>query len=73
MKVLWLVAGDPGVPGLHVPRAVVGELRARRDCVTVLLRHTVGQTVRVRALKRNSVTLTNVQSQVKLTNGVTNE
>ena len=68
-----MVPGDPGENGPSVTRAVVEELRPGGDCVTVQPRHTVGQTVRVRALKRNSVTLTNVQSQVKLTNGVTND
>ena len=52
---------DPGVPGLtglHVPGAVVEELRPGGDSVTVRPRPTVVLTVRVKALRRNRVKLT---------------
>ena len=52
-----MVPGAPGLTGLHVPRAVVEELKLERDCVTVQPRHTVVMTVRVMTLKKDSVTL----------------
>ena len=55
-QVLLTVPGEGGLTGLHVPRAVVEELRPGGDSVTVQPRHTVVQTVRVRSLRRDSVT-----------------
>ena len=55
-----MVVGDLGLPGLHVPRPVVEEIRTDTGSVTVQSRHMVAQTVRVRALKRNGVTPTRV-------------
>ena len=46
-----MVAGVAGDPGLHVPGAVVEELRPGGDCVTVQLRHTVAQTAVVMTLR----------------------
>ena len=63
--VLLTVPGAPGLTGLHVPRAVVEELRPGGDCVTVQPRHTVVQTVTGRDLRRDNVTLSHVLSQVK--------
>ena len=59
--VLLMVPGAPGLTGLHVPRVVVEELIPGGDSVTVQLQHTVVNTVRVRALRRDSVTLNNVK------------
>ena len=52
-----MVPGAPLLTGLHVPRAVVEELREGGDSVTVLPRHMVELTVRVMAWNRDSVTL----------------
>ena len=71
-----MVAGVAGGLGLHVPRAVVEELRPGGDSVTVQPRHTVVMTVRVIRLGRDSAALSHALSQVKqgshilLTSGV---
>ena len=66
MFVKWsLVAGEAGKVGPSVPGPVVEELRPDGDFVTVQPRHTGVQTVRVRALERDNVTLSHVLSQVK--------
>ena len=59
-QVPWLVPGEAGDLGLHVPRAVAEEPRPGGDFVTVRPRHTVVQTVRIKSLRRDSVTLNNV-------------
>ena len=53
-----MVAGDPGLTGLSVPRRVEEELRVGGDTVTVLLQHTVADTVGRRRLSRETATLT---------------
>ena len=51
------VPGAPGLTGLHVPRAVVEELRPGGDSVTVQPQPRVVQTVVEMTLNRESVTL----------------
>ena len=53
-----MAPGEAGDPGLSVPVTVVEEQRPGGDSVTVI------QTVRGMTLSRDSVTLTNVVSQV---------
>ena len=52
-----MVPGVPGLTGLSVPRAVVKELRAGGDSVTVQPRPRGGQTVRGINIRRDSATL----------------
>ena len=54
------------MPGLHVPRAVVEELRPGGDSVTVQPRPRGGQTAMVITLNRNSATLSPALRQVKI-------
>ena len=63
-----MVIGEAGGLGPSVPRPVVEELRPGGDCVTIQLRPSVVQTVLVITLSRDSVTVTNVKSQVKILN-----
>ena len=59
--VLLTVPGEAGVTGLHVPRAVVEELRPGGDSVTVQLQHTVVMTVRVKPTDADGVKIKNAQ------------
>ena len=58
-----MVPGAPGLPGLHVPQAVVKVLGPGGDSVMLHPQDPVVQTVRVNPDRIESVTINNVCSQ----------
>ena len=63
-QVRLMVPGVPGLTGLHVPGAVVEELRPGGDFATVQPRPRGGENVRGINIKRDSVTLNPAISKV---------